>query len=203
MFSFPFPIPKVGNLIFHSHSQSQNLRIIFFIPIPNPKNWEKAGPFVIPNPKCQKSHSCSCLPSTTEEELFMKSPQEQFESIDLLEEGESVREEVRMEDIDMADGEICDRFNNSIIEWKWSLKSGFSIGSKSSRSSVWSRSSNGSKWSFGSSLSLARSTIHGDVKCIINDLSLHSHFLYWPILALFISIILTMVVFTVLTVIFS
>ena len=54
MFSFPFPIAKVGNLIFHSHSQSQNLRIIFFIPIPNPKNLEKAGPFPIPNPKCEK-----------------------------------------------------------------------------------------------------------------------------------------------------
>ena len=54
MLSFPFLIPKVGNLNFHSHSQSQNLGIIFFIPTPNPKNWEKAGPFPIPNPKFEK-----------------------------------------------------------------------------------------------------------------------------------------------------
>ena len=33
----------------------------FFIPIPNPKNWEKARPFPIPNPKWEKSHSRSCL----------------------------------------------------------------------------------------------------------------------------------------------
>ena len=51
---FSFPIPKVGNLIFHYHSQSQNLEIIYFFPIPNPKNWEMAGPFPIPNPKCEK-----------------------------------------------------------------------------------------------------------------------------------------------------
>ena len=139
-----------------------------------------------------KNHS-----STTEEEDIKK--QEQFESVDLLEEGESVRRDVGMEDIDMDDVETGDRFSKSNIERKWSLTSGFSVGSKSSRSSMWSGSSNGS---IGSSVSLARSTIHGDVECIINDISLHSHFLYWPILAFFLSIILLMVVFTGLAVIF-
>ena len=62
-----FPIPKCWELFFHSHSQSQKLEVLFFIPIsnpkiwelyfysiPNPKNREKAGPFPIPNPKCEK-----------------------------------------------------------------------------------------------------------------------------------------------------
>ena len=60
-FSFPFPIKKVGNLIFHSHSPSQKLEIIFCIPIPNPKCWEEALPFPIPNTKCAKvipAHAC-------------------------------------------------------------------------------------------------------------------------------------------------
>ena len=62
MFSFPFPTPKVGKLIFHSHSQSHNLVIIFFISISNPKYWENAGPFPIHDPKCEKvipAHVCS------------------------------------------------------------------------------------------------------------------------------------------------
>ena len=36
-FSFLFPIPKLGNTVLHSHSQSQNLGTLFFIPILNPK----------------------------------------------------------------------------------------------------------------------------------------------------------------------
>ena len=37
-FSFLFPMPELGNNVFHSHSQSQNLGTLFFIPIPNLKS---------------------------------------------------------------------------------------------------------------------------------------------------------------------
>ena len=36
-FSFLFPITKFGKTVFYSHSQSQNVGTLFFIPIPNPK----------------------------------------------------------------------------------------------------------------------------------------------------------------------
>ena len=81
----------------------------------------------------------------------------------------------------MANVETGDIFSNSNIEKKWSLSGGFSIGSKSSRSTIWSGLSNGSKWRVWSSVSLPSSIIQGDVEGIINYLSLQSNFLYWPI----------------------
>ena len=86
-FSFPFPIPKVGNWIFHSHSKSQNLLVGYLIPNPNLKSLELDFSFPLPIPKLVswifhsqsqklgisltisssqsqmmcKSHSCSCL----------------------------------------------------------------------------------------------------------------------------------------------
>ena len=35
----------VRNTVFHSHSQSQKLETLFFIPIPNPKIWENCFSF--------------------------------------------------------------------------------------------------------------------------------------------------------------
>ena len=108
-----------------------------------------------------------------------------------------MRGDIGMEDVDMDNVETGDRFSKSNNERKWSLASGFSIVSivsKSSRSRILSGSSNESNWSIGTS---------GDVECIINDLSLHSHFLYLPIPAFFLSIIVLMVVFAVLADIFS
>ena len=137
------------------------------------------------------------------------SKQEIFERVESLEMGEVVRGDLGKEDVDIDNVETGDRNRKSDRERKWSLTSSFSIGSKSSRSSILSGSSNGSgtskesSWNIGSSVSLARSSIHGDVECIISDISLHSHFLYWPIPAFFLSIIVLMVVFTVLAVILS
>ena len=143
------------------------------------------------------------LPYIPEEKESNTSKQKISKTVESQEKGEVVRWDVGMEDVGTEDIETGDRFSKSNIERKWSLASGFSNGSKSSRSSIWSGSSNGSIWSIGSSVSLVRSTIHGNVDCIINELFLHSHFLYWPIPAFFLSIILLMVVFIVLALIFS
>ena len=83
------------------------------------------------------------------------------------------------EDAGKISAEPGGRFCKSSKEMKWSLVSSFSLGSKSTRSS------------------------RGGIECFIDDLSLHSHFLYWPIPAFFLSIILAMVIFTVLALIFS
>ena len=137
-------------------------------------------------------------PSITEEKETNESQIEISATDESLQDSEALREEAGTDNV-----ETGDRYGKSSLERKWSLASSFSIGSKSTRSSRSSLWSNESKWSFGSSLSLARSTIHGDVECIINDLSLHPQFLYWPIPAFFLSIILLMVVFTLLALIFS
>ena len=58
---FPFPtfsryslvnsFPSwVGNTDLHSHSQSQKLGIVFFVPIPNPTSWELDYSFPFPIP---------------------------------------------------------------------------------------------------------------------------------------------------------
>ena len=137
------------------------------------------------------------LPYIPEEKKRNTSKQELSETVESLEMEEVVRADIGIADVDMDDVETGYRFSKSNNERKWSLASGFSIVSivsKSSRSRTLSGSSNESNWSIGTS---------GDAECIINDLSLHSHFLYWPIPAFFLSIILLMAVFTVLAVIFS
>ena len=137
------------------------------------------------------------------------SKQEISKTVESVEMGEVLREDLGMKDVDMDNIETVNQQRKSNLERKWSLTGGFSIGRKSCRSSILSGSSNESALSnesslnIGSSVSLARSTIHGHIECLINDISLHSHFLYWPIPAFFLSIILLMVVFTVLAVIFS
>ena len=137
------------------------------------------------------------------------SKQEISKTVGSVEMGEVVRGDLGMKDVDMDNIETGNQQRKSNLERKWSLTIGFSIGSKSCRSSILSgssnesASSNESSWNIGSSVSLARSTIHGRIEGIINDISHHSHFLYWPIPAFFLSIILLMVVFTVLAIIFS
>ena len=137
-------------------------------------------------------------PSITEEKEIDKDHPKLFGTVESLEEGEAVREDAGTNNV-----ETGGRFCKSSMERKWSLASSFSFGSKSTRSSRSSPWSNESKRNFRSSESLARSTIHGGVECFINDLSLHPHFLYWPIPAFFLFIILAMVVFNVLAIIFS
>ena len=44
----------VRNTVFHSCSQSQNLAILFFIPIPNPNIWEHCFSFPFPIPNFKK-----------------------------------------------------------------------------------------------------------------------------------------------------
>ena len=45
----------VGNTVFHSHSQSQKMGTLFFIPIPNPKIWEHCFSFPFPIPTLNKN----------------------------------------------------------------------------------------------------------------------------------------------------
>ena len=143
------------------------------------------------------------LPYIPEEKENNTSKEEKSGTVESLENEEAVRGDIGMEDVYINNIKTGNTFSKSNNERKWSLASGFSIGSKSSRSSIWSGSSNGSNWNIGSSVSLARRTIHGHIEFVINDLSLLSHFLYWPIPPFFLSIILLMVVFTVFAALFS
>ena len=135
--------------------------------------------------------------SITKEEESTKSEPELCETVNSLEDIEAM-----MEDVGTNNIKTVYSFYNSSMARKWSLASNFSFGSKSIRSSRSSLRSDERKWSFGSSVSLARNTVHEDVQYIINNISLHPQFLYWPIPAFFLSIILAMVVFTVLALIF-
>ena len=64
-----FPFPKVGNGIFHSHSRSRKLGIIFFVPVP--ESWESYFSFPFSFPKfgnglsnsCSRSQSLKVIPT--------------------------------------------------------------------------------------------------------------------------------------------